>query len=215
MNSKRLRLGLFGLIGICGVLFVLVFINGLSKLTTKSQQLVDLKLQSKTADAQLASLAQAKKEVAKYSYFKDIAKTVVPADKDQAQAVLDILQIASASGVTIQDITFPTSSLGVKSSESALAQSSSTTKTVVSQAKPVSGISGLYSIELTVTHNVNVDAPVNQQTTYPELHDFLNRIEHDRRTAQITNLNIEPLLKDNKPTPYISFSLTTNIFMKP
>lgn len=215
MNNKRLRLVYLGLIGVCCLLFVLIFINGLSKLTSKSQQLVDLKLQSKTADAQLASLAQAKKEVAQYSYFKDLAKTVVPTDKDQAQAVLDILQIASASGVTIQDVTFPTSSLGVKSSESALSQSSSTTKTVVSQAKPVTGISGLYSIELTVTHNVNVDAPISQQTTYSELHDFLTRVEHDRRTAQITNVNIEPLLKDNRPTPYINFSLTTNIFMKP
>ncbi len=215
MTSKRLRLALLGLIGVCGVLFVLVFINGLSKLSSKSDHLVDLKLQSKTADAQLASLAQAKKQVEKYSYFKDIAQTIVPTDKDQAQAVLDILQIASISGVTIQDITFPTSSLGAKTSESALSQSSSTTKTVVSQAKPVTGIPGLYSIELTVTHNVNVDAPPSQEVTYPELQLFLIRMERDRRTAQITNVNIEPLLKDNKPTPYINFTLTTNIFMKP
>ena len=207
-----------GGLGVSVILFIAIVSFGMSALSSESHRMVDLKVKSQTADNQLSNLEQSKKDIEKYSYFKDIATSVIPNDKDQAVAVLEISQMAQASGVTIQSITFPSSSLGLRtavpttpaSSQDATASGSSAT--AISQAKPVTGIPGLYSLELTITTpSVNNDLPANNQVTYPKMLDFLNRIENNRHTAQITDINIQP----SELTQALSFSLTINIFIKP
>jgi hypothetical protein len=216
ISSKQLRLGLFVLLGLSVVLFVAVTVLGLSKLSKKSQQVIDLKIQSKTLDNELLSLASAKKQVATYSYFNDVAKTVIPNDKDQAQAVVDILNLADSSGIQIQSVTFPSSSLGVTSlTTSGTSSSSSATKSVVSQAKPVTGISGLYALPLSVTPQSGDQIPASRKSTYPKLLSFLSKIESNRRTAQIDQVNIQPLENSSGPTGELNFSLTINIFIRP
>ncbi len=209
MSAQRLRLVLSGLLGLSVLAFIVIAYLGSTQLSHKSQKLVDLKLQSKVADDQLASLAKAKKEVQKYAYFNAIAKSVIPSDKDQARAVLDIFQLANESGIAIASITFPASTLGVSATQNSA--TTATPQNVISQAKPVEGISGLYGIELTITPQSGPAVPAEQQVTYPKLLDFLSRIEHNRRTAQITQVNIQPASGNN----FINFTLTTNIFIKP
>lgn len=171
--------------------------------------MVELKVANQTADAQLANLESSKKEVQKYSYFKSIASSVIPNDKDQAQAVLEIYEIANASGISIQSITFPTSDLGSKVTSSATAASSKAALT--SQAKPVAGIKDLYSVELTITPVTGSDVPADKQVTFPKLLNFLKKVENNRRTAQITQVNIQPIEGSNQ----INFTLIINIFIKP
>lgn len=185
-------------------------------LSAKSQKLVDMKQESKIADAQLASLAQSKKEVEKYAYFNSVAKTVLPSDKNQAQAVLDIFQIANESGISLQSITFPASSLGSKpASSSTNDAATASSQSAVSQAKPVEGINGLYSLELTITPQSGLGVADSLKPTYPKLIDFLGRIENNRRTAQISQVNIQPQTTASGPSPFINFTMTINIFMKP
>jgi hypothetical protein len=215
LNSKNLRWILIGGLGLCLILFIAVVSFGLSALSSESHRMVDLKVKSQTADNQLSNLEQSKKDIEKYSYFKDVARSVIPNDKDQAVAVLEISQMAQASGVVIQSITFPTSSLGLRTTAPTTSQdatSSGSAATAISQAKPVTGIPGLYSLELTITTpSVNNDLPANSQVTYPKMLDFLNRIENNRHTAQITQISIQP----SELTQALSFSLTINIFIKP
>lgn len=218
MNGKQLKLLLPGLLGISLVVFVLILFSGLSMLEEKSKKLSTLKLQSRVANDQLASLAAAKKDVAQYAYFKTVAKTVLPNDKDQAQAVLDIFQLASESGISIQSITFPTSTLGLAiptTGQAAASAVGAPSSSVLSQAKPVAGINGLYSIELAIAPESGDKVPPDKQVTYPKMLDFLNRLEHNRRTAQITQVRIQPQGTNAAPSPYINFSLSVNIFIKP
>jgi hypothetical protein len=212
VTAKQLRLILLGLLGLVVIVFLVTAIAGLNALSSKSQKLVDVKLKNKTVDAQLTSLEQAKKQVEKYSYFNDIAKTVLPVDKDQAQAVLDIFQLADQSGIAIASVTFPASTLGVGSSS---APATGSTSAAISQAKPVQGIKGLYSLELTVAPQSGPSVPAGKVVTYPKFLDFLRRIERDRRTAQITQVNIQPQGSDAGPSQNLNFSLTVNIFMRP
>ena len=217
MTSKNLRWILMGGLGLSVILFIAVVSFGMSALSSQSRKMVDLKVKSQTADNQLSNLEQSKKDIEKYSYFRGIATSVIPNDKDQAVAVLEISQMAQASGVTIQSITFPSSSLGLRAAAPAAtssqdATSSGSAASAISQAKPVTGIPGLYSLELTITTpSVNNDLPANNQVTYPKMLDFLNRIENNRHTAQITDINIQP----SELTQALSFSLTINIFIKP
>jgi hypothetical protein len=214
LDSKKLRLVLLGLLGLSVIVFVGIISIGLSALSSESKKMVSLKVQSQTADAQLSNLEQTKKDVEKYSYFKDVARTVIPNDKDQAESVLEINQMANASGVSIQSITFPASTLGLRTAIPATqdATSSASATTAISQAKPVVGIPGLYSLELTITTPpVNSELPAAGQVTYSKMLDFLNHIENNRHTAQITEITIQP----SGVSQALSFSLTVNIFIKP
>jgi len=216
-SSKQKRLVLFGVFAVIIVVFIILLISGRNNLTAKSQKLVDLKLQSKTVNSQLIALVQAKKDISQYSYFNTVAKTVIPSDKDQAKAVLEIFQLADESQIAIASITFPTSSLGSKSTSSSSTKTESAVSSTkaLSQAQPVSGIPGLYSLELTITPQTGSQVPPDKIVTYPKLLDFLNRVEHNRRTAQITQVSIQPLRTESLENRQINFSLTINIFIKP
>ena len=211
MRTKYRGLGVIALLIVSAVVFIAVAFVGLSQLSSNSRQLVNLKVQSRTADNQLSSLAAVKKQVQKYAYFNQVAKTVIPNDKDQAQAVLDIFQMAANSGIALQNIDFPASSLGIKPTVPASGSQPSGNTNVLSQAKPVEGIPGLYSLQLVITPQTGNGVPSNQISTYPKFLDFLNRIEHDRRTAQITEVSIQP----QSASSTLGFTLTLNIFIKP
>lgn len=209
MTAAKLRNILLVALGGCAVVFILAATFGLSVLGTQSKKMTELKLQNKILDLQLTNLAQSKKDVQQYAYFKDIAKTVIPADKDQAQTVLEIFKIAEQAGISLQSVTFPSSTLGARTPTSA---SSAPTKTLISQAQPVSGIAGLYSIELTITPQSGPQVPADKQVTYPKMLDFLRRVEDNRRTAQITQVNIQPVGTSGVA---VNFSLNINMFIKP
>lgn len=215
LSSKTSHLLLIGSLGLSVVLFVAILVLGLSLLGKKSNSMVDLKIKTQVADAQLTNLEQAKKQVQKYAYFKDVAKTVIPTDKNQAEDILEINRIADEAGISIRSITFPLSSLGLSTGttpQDATAKTSA--KSVISQAKPVTGISGLYSLELTITPESNNTAPPDKQLSYEKMLDFLNRIENNRHTAQISEVTITPSGNTVFSSGF-SFTLKINIFIKP
>jgi cell division protein FtsB len=215
LNSKNIRLMLMGGLALSIVVFLAIAYFGLSVLSGKSQSMVNLKAQSQAAENELASLEQTKKQVQKYAYFKDVAKTVIPNDKDQAAAVLEISQMANDTGINLQSITFPASTLGLSAATTTTqdATSSSAKSTAITQAKPVTGIPGLYSLELTITPDTSNNLPPDRQVTYAKMLDFLNRIENNRHTAQITQVTIDTGVGGNPNA--LGFNLVVNIFIKP
>ena len=220
MSQNRLRLILLGLLAGASLLFFIIAFGGLTLLSAKSQRLVELKTQSKTVDAQSSSLAASKKQVEQYAYFNDIAKTVLPEDKDQAQATADIFRLADQSGIAIASVTFPASSLGTSTKTDSSSSDSTNATTApaasaISQAKAVEGIAGLYALELTINPQSGSGVAESKLVTYPKLLDFLSRIEHNRRTAQITKVNIQPQITELGPSQFINFTLVINIFIKP
>lgn len=214
MTPSRMRLVLLSALGLICIAFLAIGLAADQMLSKQSQRMVDLKLQNHTAEAQLANLASAKRQVEKYTYFNDVAKTVLPSDKNQAQAVLDISQMANESAIAIKSITFPASTLGSASSKKSTTNkdaASASKETVISQAKPVEGIAGLYSLELTITPQTDADTPLAKQVNYGKFLDFLKRIENNRRTAQITSVSVKPA----DGVTQFSFEITVNIFIKP
>lgn len=218
MKAATTKLTFLGGVAGAGLLFLAIAFGGLGLLSAKSQQLVQLKQQNHVADAQLSSLAASKKQVEQYAYFNDIARGVLPSDKDQAQAVRDIFSLADQSGIAIASITFPSSSLGAaqpKSSSETKDAATASGSSAISQAKPVEGISGLYSLELTIVPASGAGVPDERRVTYPKLLDFLSRIEKNRRTAQIAQVAVQPQNDESGPSQFINFTLTINIFLKP
>lgn len=184
-------------------------------LQKQSQKLTDLKVEAAVVEQQQTALAQAKRDIETYAELNDIAKQIVPQDKDQARAVREIIAIAEQSGIRIQSVTFPASNLGQTPARSAPSASSSSGDSddtpapaapTMSQVKPVEGITGVFQLELTVT--TDMASPI----TYTQLIQFLSRLEQNRRTAQITNLAIQPTAEDRN---LLTISLQLTIYIKP
>jgi hypothetical protein len=215
MNSKKVFFVMIGIVVLMSGLVVGAVVVGDTVLRKQSEKLVALKLDTDVVETQQTALVQAKKDVEKYAELESIAKQVVPQDKDQARAVREIISIADQAGVKISSITFPSSNLGQKPAATAPASGTSTTTPTAAtaapvnpftQAKPVSGIGGLYQLDITVVSDTTKPA------TYTRLIDFLGRLEHNRRTAQVSQISIQPHA-DNRDN--LNFTLTLTVYIKP
>lgn len=181
---------------------MLIFAN--NTLEKRSSNVVALKLQNAEAEAQLNAYRAAKNDVEKYAYLDNIIKSALPQDKDQARTVREIFTLASLAGITLKSVQFPSSSLG------SAAGTTVSPSAAVTQAKPVDGLKGVYSIETVVTPYSDGD---KYKVTYAQLIDFLNRIESNRRAMQVSSIQLTPL--GQSATDSISFTITLNIFIKP
>lgn len=211
MSTKRVY---FVMLGLVGILFLAV-LGGTYEVNTlleaKAKKLVDLKLQSQVVASQQTGLQKAKKQVAQYSSFETTAKSIVPQDKDQAEAVREIAKLATDSGIKrLSSVTFPLSTLGGVTNTTGVAAPSatgSTKKNALTQLLPVKGgSSGLYSLQITIQQTTEAAIPYNQFLT------FLDKLEQNRRTAQVTGIILQP---DALHPDTVAFTLTINEFIKP
>lgn len=217
--SKRLYYLLVGLVGLMLVGLVGGAYGTNQLLTSRSVKVTSLKAKSLALAQEQLSLANANKEVKTYSGLLKITQTIVPEDKDQAEAVREIVNIAAAnkiSGVNLQQINFPASTLGLGAAGTAAGGSgvaqavpaananSSTSK--LSQLVPVKNIPGVYDLLITV------QSDPNKPVAYSSFVNFLSGLEHNRRTAQISTITLQPNV--NNPN-LLSFTLTLNEYIKP
>ena len=203
---------------VMAAVFGTVLYFGNNMLATESEKLAELKLEEDILEEEQVSLTRAGQDIEQYEDLEEIAKSVVPQDKDQARAVREIVKIAGRSGIKLNSITFPSSNLGTGGPPAAAKQpsddgaeepaASTPAPPPISQAVPVAGIPGVYSLEM----NIVPDSSTN--VTYYQFLDFLERLEKNRRTAQVTSVVITPSSYD-KENPVVDFSLTINIFVKP
>jgi hypothetical protein len=194
MKSKHVYFLLNGVI----VLLVIALLGGaygLDKvLSAQSDKLVRQRSELAALDTESTALLAAKQEVKQYQSLADIAKSIVPQDKDQAQTVREIVKIAQASGVSLGSISFPSSTLGAGKSLS------------LSQLTAVPGLSGVYKLQ------INVQSSTGQPVTYQKFRSFLSGLEHNRRTALVSTITLTP---DSKDSNLIMFSLILDEYIKP
>lgn len=202
MSSKRAFFIMLGLLGLVAISLIAVTVLGKGMLKSESDKLVALKVESQVLERQQTALIKAKQDIAKYSNLEEITQTIVPQDKDQARAVRELVTLARESGFDLKSLQFESSNLGnrVTTPEGAA------TRPTISQVKPVPGIKGVYSMEISIEPAKTVN--------YYQFIDFLARLEKNRRTAQIVRITIDPQSTDRR-NPRIDFSLNVNIFVKP
>jgi hypothetical protein len=217
MSSKRLYFGLLGLIGLLCIGLLAGAYGANSLLTARANNLTGLKAKSQALALEQQGLVKAKNDIAQYASLEQIAKVVVPEDKSQAEAVREIVNIAATNGVTIGSITFPLSSLGnnvgsanagagVAPTAPAPTSAASNAQAKLSQLLPVKGIPGVYQLTITVVSDPR--SPVS----YNQVISFLNDLEHDRRTAQVNSIILQPLVTDHN---HLTFTITLNEYIKP
>lgn len=209
MTAKRVFLIMIGTICLTVVgVFGSIYFGNLT-LVNQSNKLVDSKALNEALANQEVALAKAKQNIEKYKNLEEITQTIVPRDKDQAKATREIVTLAQESGIAIKTISFPASNLGVKIAKPSgenQTQPTQETPNPISQAKPVQGINGVYSLEANIV-------PVGS-VNYYQFISFLSKLEKNRRTAQVTSIKIDPT-SSSRSNPSLTFSLTINIFLKP
>lgn len=212
MNSKKVFFIMLGVVIFLLTACIGVIYTGDKMLQARAAKLQELKLEEAELEQKKNLLTQAQLDVEKYGYISDIAKSVVPQDKDQARAVREINQIAALSDVTLNSITFPNSTLGEKKKATPAPETPAAdgatpapAPPAISQAVPVTGISGVYSLEMDITSG--------QDIPYYNMLQFLSRLEKNRRTAQVTEVRVTPV--DPGVSSRVSFTLKLKIFIKP
>lgn len=180
-------------------------LGGNMLLEKQSSKLSALKAENESIELQQNALIRAKKDVERYGEIDEIAKSVVPQDKDQAKTVREIVQIANEHGVPIKSVTFPASDLGktAPTTEGGSTAGSAEKQPAISQVKPVKGIAGVYFLE------IQVDSA--GEVPYQNFLNFLEGLEKNRRTAHVNNINLEP----SKDGSSLNFNLTLNAYVKP
>ena len=209
MTSKRFFFVMLAVLIVLGLGVLTAVYFGNSFLAKQSNKLVSLKLDSEVADQQQTSLLQAKKDIEQYSDLSDAAKAVVPQDKDQAETVREIVKIAQDNFIGLSAINFPSSTLGTISPNSSSSSSSGGSENAtptISQVKGVSGIKGVYTMPITV------QSDANSKVSYNNFIAFLHALENNRRTAQVSSINIVP---DKADLSKLNFTLTLNVYLKP
>ncbi len=229
MNAKRfyrIMLGLFGLL-IVGSVALTVYAN--SWLKSRSQTLVDTKLEIDLLEKRQQYTQKEAVELTKYKDIVNVLDEIIPKDKDQARAIAELQKIADDIGVGIGSITFPASDLGTKAAKvvvtpapaagsSAAAQATPTAAPAapsVTQAKPVEGISNVLGIEVSLAQIDKLGGIAGSGMSYNQLISFLESLEKNRRTMQVKTLQIQPVVDTNQNITGYAASVTLNIFVKP
>ena len=229
MNAKRfyrIMLGLFGLL-IVGSVALTVYAN--SWLKSRSQTLVDTKLEIDLLEKRQQYTQKEAVELTKYKDIVNVLDEIIPKDKDQARAIAELQKIADDIGVGIGSITFPASDLGTKAAKvvvtpapaagsSAAAQATPTPAPAapsVTQAKPVEGISNVLGIEVSLAQIDKLGGIAGSGMSYNQLISFLESLEKNRRTMQVKTLQIQPVVDTNQNITGYAASVTLNIFVKP
>ena len=209
MNSKKLYYILIGILVLAGIGLVFSAKEANALLAQQSHKLVALKASDQATSVQKEQLAQDKKDIAMYEDLNTIAKSVVPQDKDQAEAVRQISDLANASGISqLSSITFPPSTLGTTSTAAAASPTPAVkTPGGLTQVTPVKDIPGVLDLQITITQ-----ASGDSEVSYGNFLSFLQKLEQNRRTAEVSSITVQP---DPKNPDMVAFTLVIDEFIKP
>ncbi len=212
MNSKRLYFIMLAAVCLLVVGLVGGAYGASSFLQTESQAVVKARSKAAALEQQQTQLAKAKASIVKYQSVGNIAKSIVPQDKDQAQAVREIVKIANENGISLSTLTFPTSTLGAGVAPAGTPGATPAPAAApaagpnLSQLKPAVGIAGVYILQITVQSDATRPIP------YAKFVDFLAGLERNRRTALVSAVSLQP---DAKDPSQVSFTLTIDEYIKP
>lgn len=216
MNSKKLYFIMLTIVGLLAICLLGGAYGANMLLQSQAQDVVQARSKTTALEQQQVQLTRAKASIAKYQDVAKIAKSIVPQDKDQAQAVRELVKIAEENGVKLGTITFPSSTLGATAAPAAGAATTPAAGATpapaaagaanLSQLKPAPGITGVYTMQITAQSDTTNTTPYNQFVS------FLDALERNRRTALVSAITLQP---DPKDPSRVSFTLTIDEYIKP
>jgi len=204
MTPKTIFRIQLAIIIILGVVLAVSFTRVNNNINTAGGQLNASRTKLAELENNKQTLISARNDVNKYKDIAQIAKAVVPEDKNQALAVREIVNIANKNGISLGAITFPASNLG--SAQSTFGSTNTSKKDALSQLKQVSNVPGVYELL------INVESDSTKPIAYDKFISFLGDLEKNRRTAQVNSISITPTSGNSNQ---ITFIISLNEYIKP
>lgn len=183
-----------------------------------ASSLVSTKLDNIASDDEEQTYLQSRKNLEKYKSLSETIAKVLPKSKDQAQAVKELYRIGDETGIVIDKIQFPTSTLGQKTApvatpaptdknSQAAPAAATPAAPSVTQAKPVTGMPGVLGIDV----QIGLQPAYGKSISYDNMIRFLQKVENNRRSMQIKQINVhaDPI------NGGVTFDTTLTIFVKP
>lgn len=206
MSAKRLYIGL-----VACLCLTIVLLLGATRFIGKALNAEAAKLAASKSHVvslsnQQAGLAGSKRDIAKYKNLERITSTIVPQDKDQAETVREITNIASANRVPLTTVTFPSSTLGNGAAAVNPSAAAVGARPNLSQLAALPNIPGVYNLQITIGNNAN------NTVSFSQLNSFLAKLENNRRTAAVSSISIQP--QASNPGQLV-FTLIINTYLKP
>lgn len=192
MDAKKLFKILLGGVAVVVVLFAFGYRTGLARLESGHQTIGTLEAKLEAVDEKLVLTQRTRTQLTQLEFIQTIASEVLPDSKGQPELVGQILLIAKQNGVTISSIQF--------------ASSGNTTQPDLTQAEPLEGIPGVYTLPLTLRANGD----------YDDVLDMLRSIETNRRKIQTRSVNLKPILSSSgRPTTRVISDITLDVYVRP
>lgn len=199
MKARSVNIALIVVIFLLLVAMIIasrVIVSGFGQ---QSVTLSALKASDQSLNNQISNLNNARANIAKYGALSELTKTIVPQDKDQAEAIREIVQLAAKNGVAIGRLAYPQSTLGTPGAKPS-------SKVNLSQLSAVKEMPGVYQLL------IEVDSDPKAPVTFNQLVGFLQSLEGNRRTSQVSNVKLVP---SSNQQGKLSFSLTVIEYIKP
>ena len=206
MGSKKVFFALLGLLGLVVACSVAGTVYGTKMLKQTGSTLMERKLEEAVLEKDSDALTQAKLDIDKYEQLGQIAQAIVPQEKDQARTVRELVNLASQSGVVIESISFPESTLGEKPKKAKKGSKTTEAPAGTTQLTPVEGLSGVFAMP------IDIALSDTSSLTYDQVLGFLKRLEQNRRTSHVTNISIQPNPEDRN---LVTFTMQINAYIKP
>lgn len=219
MTAKKTFYMMLSMLVILVIGSVAMLYFGNSFMKKSSISLINAKLDNVAYDSEEQTYLKSRKDLDKYKALNETISKILPKSKDQAQAVKELYRIGDETGIIIDKIQFPSSTLGQKTAAAAATPTPTNNKasepttaatpttTSITQAKAVEGMPGVLGIDI----QIGLQPAYGATISYDNMIRFLQKVENNRRSMQIKQINVHADTKNGG----VTFDLTLTIFIKP
>ncbi len=161
-----------------------------SSLVTLNQEVGELLAEQEVIGLQIDVYEATEEQVEDLEFVEELANSVLPADKEQANVIAEIKQFVSEAGLQIEQLSFNTSA---------------TTGTGLSltQTEAVANLPGVRVLPATVV--------ISQGARYEDALRLLRKIENNQRKMQVTEVSLSPIPGSNR---LATITLKLNIYLR-
>lgn len=206
LTPTRLRLILIGCMVALVALSVVVFMIGYKQLSDYSASARTVAAQAQASNSSLQNLVAVKKELETDKDIVERASQIVAESKSylyQDQIIQDINNIASASGITITNISFGDSGSPTSSGTPAAASTTTPTANPGASAATAAGVK-------TTTATVTVKNPVG----YDNMLSFIHAIESSLFKMRISQITLSKPTDAKNPNDVTTDALTIEVYIR-
>jgi cell division protein FtsB len=191
-TTKKSFFAILGVIGIIvgGGVGIFSLLDGQMK--QLNGEVAKLKADQEAIRSQIDIYASARKKVEELRFVQDLADSVLPPSKEQANVVAELKKFITDSGLQFDSVAFTGDNSKIVGGIGN------------SQTEQVEGLAGVRILPTSVV--------IRAGATYQQVLKLLETIEQNQRKMQLTEITLVP--NDESATAFSTITMTVNIYLR-